>query len=167
MENGNGCIHAKFSKHGKNSHTWSIYNIIYTHTSQFLGCSSKSKYSTWIRYTILQYTTRFSNQLCKIPMWLPFRINNISPKKSDSQFQNARPENRSYPGEAKIIYWLLPIFWSLKIRQVNFFSVIISLSIAYATLQQSEYFNKFGKCPRKFFKSRFQMIVNIVALFRF
>ena len=87
MENGNGCIHAKFSKHGKNSHTWSIYNIIYTHTSQFLGCSSKSKYSTWIRYTILQYTTRFSNQLCKIPMWLPFRINNISPKKSDSQFQ--------------------------------------------------------------------------------
>ena len=63
------------------------YTISFIHTSQFLGCSSKSKYSTWIRYTILQYTTRFSNQLCKIPMWLPFRINNISPEKSDSQFQ--------------------------------------------------------------------------------
>ena len=79
------------------------YNNIYTHESIFRVLLQVQVYVH--EYVIPYYNIQqgFQKQLCKIPMWLPFRINNISPKKIILSVLNTRLKNKSYPGEDKII----------------------------------------------------------------
>ena len=76
-------------------------------------------------YVIPYYNIQqgFQKQLCKIPMWLPFRINNISPEKSDSQFQMLDLKIEDTPEKPKLSeFWKsTPNFLEFKNKASQFF----------------------------------------------